>query len=110
MFYILRELGHISVGPRTPSVFFVARFDDTPSSHVFGLLSALRSAGIPAEAALDASQKVGKQISAADKKGIPYVVMAGSDEIAKGVVQVKKLSTGESREFPASGDPSGWRF
>jgi histidyl-tRNA synthetase len=110
LFYVLRELGYISVGPRTPSVFFVARFEDTPPTHAFELLSRLRTAGIPAESALDPGQKIGKQIAAADKKGIAYVVMAGSDEIAQGVVQVKKLSTGESREFPVSGDPADWRF
>lgn len=36
--------------------------------------------------------------------------MAGADEVAKGVVQVKKLATGESREFPVSGDPTEWSF
>lgn len=53
----------------------------------------LRAAGLNVESVI-APQKLGKQFQAADKKGIPYVVMPGPDEIAMGQVSVKNLKTG----------------
>jgi histidyl-tRNA synthetase len=43
--------------------------------------------------------KVGKQFKYADKKGIPYVVLVGPEEKAKGAVQLKDMKTGEQKEL-----------
>ncbi len=110
LFYILRELGYVKITTKTPSIFFVSRFDDTPADAAYVILSRIRAAGIAAEGVLDAGQKIGKQIAHADKKGISYVVMAGADELAKNIIQIKKLSSAESREFPLDSNPSDWIF
>jgi histidyl-tRNA synthetase len=39
-------------------------------------------------------RKVGDQIKAADKKGIPFIAVIGEDEIKSGTLKVKELATG----------------
>lgn len=43
-------------------------------------------------------KKIGDQIKNADKRGIPYVVILGEEEMKKGSFQIKKLSSGEAIE------------
>jgi histidyl-tRNA synthetase len=40
------------------------------------------------------ADKLGKQIKYADSIGVPYVCIAGDEEIAKGVVKVKRMDDG----------------
>ncbi|MFI3247983.1 MAG: histidine--tRNA ligase [Rikenellaceae bacterium] len=58
------------------------------------LLSSLRSAGISSEIYPDMS-KMKKQMEYANKRGIPYVVIIGSDELVKEVATVKNMTSGE---------------
>ena len=39
-------------------------------------------------------------MSYADKTGIPYVVFLGEDEIARGVVSVKDMASGQQQTLP----------
>lgn len=72
--------------------------DETrPASLAFA--NQLRQAGIRTEVHLE-RRKVGKQAAYADRKGIPVVAFLGGDEIANGVVQLKRLSDGETRTVP----------
>ena len=41
-------------------------------------------------------------MSYADKLGIPYVAFLGEDEISKGVVKIKDMTTGEQTELAPS--------
>jgi histidyl-tRNA synthetase len=36
-----------------------------------------------------------KQMSYADRNGIPYVILVGEDEVATGKLKLKKMSSGE---------------
>ena len=60
----------------------------------------IRAAGAKCEVYLEPSAKLGKQFSYADAKGIPFVVVVGPDEAAKGVVQLKDLAKREQVEVP----------
>jgi histidyl-tRNA synthetase len=53
----------------------------------------LRSAGIPTDLALR-EQKLGNQFKAADKRGFPWVIAVGSDEIASQLFPLKNMKTG----------------
>ena len=66
------------------------------------LISELRNAGIAAEIYPD-SGKMKKQMEYANRRGIPYVVIIGSDELQRGVATVKNMLSGEQCEV-AFGD------
>ena len=55
------------------------------------IAEALRGAGINVELYLE-SRKLGRQIAYADRKGIPLVAIAGSEEIGAGVVKLRRLA------------------
>ncbi|KKQ24765.1 MAG: Histidyl-tRNA synthetase [Candidatus Roizmanbacteria bacterium GW2011_GWC2_37_13] len=43
------------------------------------------------------NDKLNKQLKYADRKGIPYVVIIGPEEVAKNVVKLKNMKTGEQK-------------
>ena len=61
-----------------------------------GLAAELRSAGLRVEVYPDAD-KIGKQLKYASSRAIPFVTVVGDDELAKGVVTLKTLATGEQQ-------------
>lgn len=61
------------------------------------LLRKLRDAGISSELYPD-SDKIKKQMNYANKKNIPYVIIAGEEEISQGVFVLKNMLTGEQQK------------
>ena len=59
-----------------------------------GLVSELRNAGIRAEVYLGNPKNFGNQLKYADTRNSPIAVIAGSDEMANGLVQIKDLILG----------------
>ncbi|MCV6595604.1 MAG: His/Gly/Thr/Pro-type tRNA ligase C-terminal domain-containing protein, partial [Mangrovicoccus sp.] len=59
-----------------------------------GMVSELRAAGIRAEAYLGNPKNFGNQLKYADARNAPVAVIQGSDEAARGVVQLKDLALG----------------
>lgn len=57
----------------------------------------LRAAGHSVEIYPDAV-KLRKQFEYADRRGMRYIVLAGSEELSRGVANVKNLSSGEQKE------------
>ena len=66
---------------------------------VLPLLRELRGAGISAEIYPEAG-KMKKQMEYANRRGIPYVVIVGSQELEAGAATVKEMRTGEQRQVP----------
>ena len=64
-----------------------------------GLLRGLRSAGIAAEIYPEAA-KMKKQMEYANRRGIPYVVIIGSEELAEQAATVKNMVSGEQQRVP----------
>jgi len=64
------------------------------------LTAELRAAGIPAEVTLDPKRKLLEQFAYAERKGIPLALIAGQDERAAGVVDIRDLTTREQRQVP----------
>jgi histidyl-tRNA synthetase len=75
----------------TPADVMMAVFDSTDMTHAMRVAGLLRQAGLRVMVYPDAD-KIGKQIKYADSRGIPFVAILGSDEIAKGTVTVKRLA------------------
>lgn len=83
-----------AVGP-----VLIAYFDDELQTTYYQIASELRKAGIEAEVYSGfhkGFRKIKKQMSYADQKNCPAVVLLGGDEAAKGVVTVKNLRLGKA--------------
>ncbi len=79
--------------PVGPVVVLVMDKDQTAGYQA--MVSELRNAGIRAEMFLGQTKNFGKQVAYADKRNAPAVIIEGSDERARGVVQVKDLVAGK---------------
>ena len=85
--------------PTSPSRVLVTLFNENLRKETLGLAARLRQAGINAEQILEPI-RLGKQFRFADRKGIPYVVILGPDELAAGQIVVKNLKTGDQNAYP----------
>jgi histidyl-tRNA synthetase len=79
--------------PVGPVVVLVLDKDQTPRYQE--IVSRLRSAGIRAEMFLGSTKNFGKQVAYADKRNAPAVIIEGSQEREKGIVQIKDLVAGK---------------
>ena len=70
---------------------------DGEVAYILPVAAALRARGVRCEVYPEAA-KLKKQFEYADKKGIRYLAIVGSDEVADGVVSIKNLATGEQRK------------
>lgn len=75
-------------------------FNQQLVSNSLSLARELRDQGINTELYPDPEVKLDKQLKYADRKGIPYVVILGPDEVAKGVATVKNMKTGDQKSVP----------
>lgn len=78
-------------GAKTVTEALVTVFDENTLPESLQVASALRSAGINTEVYLG-KDKLGAQLRYASKKGIPYALIIGPDEVARSTVVVKDLS------------------
>ena len=93
---VLDELG---LFPETVSantkVLFI-NFGESEALYAMKAITQLRNQGITAELYPDAA-KMGKQIGYADKRAIPFTVLAGTNEIADGTYTIKNMKSGEQQ-------------
>ena len=78
---------------QTTQVLFI-NFGEKETAYCLPIVAKVRAAGIRAEMYPD-STKMKKQMSYANAKQIPYVVLAGDNEIEAGKVTLKNMETGE---------------
>jgi histidyl-tRNA synthetase len=62
-------------------------------------LAALRRKGVAAEIYPDPAAKMKRQMEWANRRAIPFVVIIGEEELAKGVATIKNMLTGEQRQI-----------
>ena len=74
----------------------VVNFGETESLYARRILDLLHSMNVRSELYPDPA-KLKKQFSYADSKRIPFIIMAGEDEINKNSITVKRMSTGEQK-------------
>ena len=80
-------------GSALPVVVLVLDKEQTPRYQE--ITSRLRKAGIRAEMFMGNTKNFGKQVAYADKRNAPAVIIEGTDERARGVVQIKDLVVGK---------------
>ena len=98
LFYQLREANLLGAAASTVKVL-VSQMDEAQLPAYLEIASQLRAGGIATEVVLEGG-KLGKQFKYADRAGIRFVVVLGTDEIAKGVVTVKDLRKQDQFEVP----------
>ncbi len=74
----------------------VAVIDEETRPQATRLAADLRQAGIRCELHLEA-RRLGRQLQAADRRGIPLVLLQGGDELARGQVRIRRLADGNER-------------
>ena len=74
-------------------VLFI-NFGEKETAYCLPIVGKLRQAGIRAEIFPDKA-KMKKQMSYANAKNIPFVVLAGENEMAAGQVTLKNMESGE---------------
>ena len=74
-------------------VLFV-NFGEKEALYAFKGVNALRAEGVNAEVFPD-SAKMKKQMNYANKRSIPFVILAGDEEMAAGEYTLKNMKTGE---------------
>jgi histidyl-tRNA synthetase len=68
--------------------------------------AALWAAGVKAEFGFKPNPKMGDQLGAALKGGVPFMVLFGEDEVSRGVVKFKDLDAGTEEEVAEAALPA----
>lgn len=96
----LRAKGRI--GGVVPGPVVVTVMDRERMAACQAMVAELRNAGIRAEVYLGNPKNFGNQLKYADKRNSPVAIIEGSDEAARGVVQIKDLVLGAKIAAEAS--------
>ena len=93
LFYILQEQGLLNTSVLTApaDVLIIPMTDDL--SHAVALATSMREAGLRVQV-YGENKKFKTRLSYADRLGIPFVVFLGEDEISRGLITVKDMSSG----------------
>jgi len=86
----------------TTSQVLLANFGREEEQFSLKILNELRQAGINAEIFPEYSAKMKKQMSYADSKKIPFVVLIGKDEMQSGSLTIKDMATGQQEKLTLS--------
>jgi len=94
LFYVLREQGLINKEfySAPTDVLIIPMTDDF--SPAVNLATSMRDSGLRVQIYSE-NKKFKSKISYADRLGIPFVVFLGEDELNKGLITVKDMSSGE---------------
>ena len=75
---------------------------DAEETYLLPIVSVLREKGIAVEIYPDSSAKMKKQMSYANIKDIPFVVIAGENEIKDAEITLKNMHDGTQERFKIS--------
>jgi histidyl-tRNA synthetase len=99
---VLEELELFPATVQESTQLLFVNFDEAGEAYCFNALQEVRAAGLAAELYPSAA-KLKKQMAYADKKQIPFVVLAGSEEIQQEVFTLKNMRSGQQEKLNLSG-------
>jgi histidyl-tRNA synthetase len=102
---VLNQLNLFDEVEVSSTQILVVNFGEKETSYALKILDLLHSSDIRSELYPD-SAKLKKQISYADSKKIPYVIIAGEDEIKNDSLTIKIMSSGEQKKLALKELPS----
>ncbi len=91
---VLEELGLYPASNATSTKLLIINFDKAMEGFTLPLLAQLRQAGVAVELYPNAV-KLKKQMSYADAKKIPFVLLVGDEERASGQLTLKNMESGD---------------
>ena len=94
IYLVLEELGLFPETVTANTRVLFLNFGDEESLYALQTIRKLRTAGISAELYPDPA-KMKKQMNYANRRGIPYVVLAGAEEIREEKLTLKNMASGE---------------
>jgi histidyl-tRNA synthetase len=97
---VMEQLGLFGEISVCPAEIMIVNFGDPGLGFAIGILDLLRKKGVRAELYPD-PVKLKKQMSYADTMKIPYIIIAGEEEMGKGELTLKSMSTGEQKRIRA---------
>lgn len=97
---VLEELKLFPESTSESTTVLISNFDEQAERFALPLLQKLRTSGIRAEI-YPSSAKLKKQMTYADDKNIPFVILIGSDEMESGLLTLKNMKSGEQQKLSA---------
>ena len=97
IFDVMNQLNLFPTDNTTTTQVLFVNFGEREEKFCLKILQQLRNNGINAEIYPEAA-KMKKQMAYADKKGIPYVVLVGENEIQTETFTLKDMTTGEQQK------------
>ena len=98
LYDVMEELKLFPKEATLSSKVLVAHFDAASMTYGLAVCQTLRNQGIASEIYPEVS-KLKKQLEYADKKGIPFTIIIGPDEIQSGVLSLKNLAAGSQEKL-----------
>ncbi|WP_410220333.1 histidine--tRNA ligase [Pedobacter sp.] len=95
---VLEELNLFPTETMQGTKVLISNFDEKAELYALPILQELRTAGIATEL-YPTSAKLKKQMSYADAKNIPYVILIGDEEISNGLLTLKDMRSGEQQKL-----------
>lgn len=95
---VLEELNLFPEDLKSPVKVLFLNFGEKEEIYALQALQKMRSAGIASEIYPDHA-KIGKQMNYANNKEIPFVILAGEDEMAQQLFTIKNMSSGEQQKM-----------
>jgi histidyl-tRNA synthetase len=95
---VLEELNLFPKSAAQGTKVLISNFDEAAELYALPLLQKFRSIGIAAELYPSAA-KLKKQMSYADGKNIPYVILIGESEMQSGLLTLKNMESGEQQQL-----------
>ncbi|MEC5395555.1 histidine--tRNA ligase [Bergeyella sp. RCAD1439] len=93
---VMEELGLFPESSSCKTEYLFANYGEAEALEAAKIIARLRAKGVACELYPE-SAKLKKQFAYADKKGIPYLVFLGEEELKTQSLTVKDLATGEQR-------------
>lgn len=98
---VLQELNLFPESAAAGTKVLISNFDTAAERYALPILQQLRKAEVAAEL-YPSSAKLKKQMSYADDKHIPYVILIGSDEMETGLLTLKDMQSGQQQKLSAA--------
>ncbi|WP_169051709.1 histidine--tRNA ligase [Flavobacterium sp. H122] len=96
IYLVVEELGLFPETVTSTSKAIFLNFGETEAKYAMKAIAKLRNEGIKVELYPD-NAKIGKQFQYADKRGIPFAIIVGGEEVINNVYNIKNLASGEQQ-------------